>query len=91
MSKVFDSGALSGLSSENPLVVNHGLGYIPSVYSVQSISGGVAGGFAPMDPEDPLGPAGVYVHSFDSSNAEIRMRDGYSYSGDVCLICYHGS
>lgn len=91
MAKVFDSGALSGLTDQNPLIVNHGLGYIPSVYCVQSISGGIAGGFDPTDLEDPLAPAGVYVYSFNSNTAEIRMSEGYNYSGDVCLICYHGS
>lgn len=91
MAKVYDSGALSGLTDSNPLTVNHNLGYVPAVYSVQSISGGVPGGFEPMDPEDPLGPAGVYVHSLDANSAEIRMREGYSYSGDVCLVCFHGS
>lgn len=89
MAEVYNSGPISGLSFASPKTVNHNLGYVPAVYSVQSISGGVAGGWEPMDPDDPMGEAGVYVDSFTATSAVVKMRDGYSYSGDFVLVCYN--
>jgi len=91
MAKVFDSGALSNLSYGNPLTINHNLGYIPAVYAVHSVVSGVDGGFAPVDENDPAGPPGVYVDSFDDNQAVVKMLDGYSFSDDIRLVCYHGS
>jgi len=90
MALVYDSGAVSGLSAANPVTVNHNLGYIPSVYSVQAAAEEGYTGWALMDPENPTGPAGVYVDSFDANSAVVKMREGYAYTGDFALVCYHG-
>ena len=91
MAKVYDSGALSNLSYGNPLTVDHDLGYIPAVYAVHSVVSGVDGGFAPVDPDDPAGSPGVYVDSFTETQAVIKMLDGYSFTDQIRLVCYHGA
>jgi len=83
--KVYDSGPLAGLTSSNPITVNHNFGKIPGVYAVYQVVSGVEQGW----PHEtvPLSP-GVYIDSFTETSAVIKCREGYSFPGEPKLVMF---